>query len=115
MPEALDLGEIPQPTEFTYDAHFGYSPTPSPPPEIANQLTKEQIEMGMYKVESGQGQLQGTMGPPTLPQEEVTDKNRGARTKLPTVPPPPSRKRKDRENDVEAGSGSTARKKSRGH
>jgi hypothetical protein len=116
LPEDIDLGEIPEPSEFTYDPHYGYTPSPSPEPEIANQLTKEQIEMGMYKVEPGQGLPQGAMGPPAIPQEEAVDsfKNRGSRTKPPAVPPPPNRKRKERESDVELGSGSTGRKKSRG-
>jgi len=116
LPEDIDLGEIPEPSEFTYDAHYGYTPTPSPEPEIANQLTKEQLEMGMYKVEPGQGQPQGTMGPPAVPQEEAVEtfKNRGARSKPPAIPPPPNRKRKDRESDVELASGATGRKKSRG-
>lgn len=69
----------PSPSTYNFDAHFGYSPTPSPPPEIANQLTQPQITMGMYKLEPGTGGATGTstgtgsMGPPMpVPEKKAS-------------------------------------------
>ena len=77
--------DLPSPSKYSFDAHFGYTPSPSPPPEVANLLTQEQIDMGMYKVESGSGNpgpvVSGSMGPPqpVLREENIdTFKGRGA-------------------------------------
>ena len=130
-PSAEEDFQPPSPTAINYDAHYGYSPTPSPPPEVANQLTQEQTDMGMYKVEPGTGtQLQpvpGNMGPPQIVgREESVDifKGRGAvgsqagaargsRTQT-ILPPNPRRKRKDRESDAEENIAPSGRKKTRG-
>jgi hypothetical protein len=105
------------PSEFNHDPHYGYSPTPSPPPEIANQLTQEQIDMGMIKVEPGSGGLLGTMGPPQpVIREESVDTSFKTRrpSQRPSGPPAISgRKRKDRDSDGEDNTGSI-RKKTRG-
>lgn len=117
----MDLVEdIPpaSPSEFNFDPHYGYSPTPSPPPEIANQLTQEQIEMGMIKVEPGSGGLLGTMGPPQpVIREESVDTSFKTRrpSQRPSGPPVVSgRKRKDRDSDGEDNTGPIGRKKTRG-
>lgn len=106
------------PSEFNYDPHHGYSPTPSPPPEIANQLTQEQIDMGMIKVEPGSGGLLGTMGPPqpVIREESVDTSFKSKRpSQRPSGQPVVSgRKRKDRDSDGEENTGSIVRKKTRG-
>lgn len=108
------------PIKYSYDAHFGYTPSPSPPPEVANLLTQEQIDMGMYKVDPGSGTaapvISGSMGPPQLVlREEIVDtfKGRGAAgvggrgSRASAVLPSTSsasaarRKRKDRDSDGE--------------
>lgn len=128
-PPAEEDFEPPSPSTFDFDAHYGYSPTPSPPPEIANQLTQEQIEMGMYKVESGSGAIvAGNMGPPQpVVREEGIDtfKGRGGgggvtrgggRTTSTSSATLPSmrRKRKDRDSDAEENMALSSRKKSKG-
>jgi hypothetical protein len=117
-PPADEDFEPPSPSAFNFDAHFGYSPTPSPPPETANQLTQEQIDMGMFKVESGSGAAPGNMGPPQpVVREESVDtfKGRGAisRSKPSATLSGIRRKRKDRESDEETAA-TTSRKKTRG-
>jgi hypothetical protein len=107
------------PSEYSHDAHFGYSPTPSPPPEVANLLTQEQIDMGMIKVEPGSAGLLGTMGPPQpVLREESVDisfKNRRPSQRSTGAPAVvSSRKRKDRDSDGEDNTGSIGRKKTRG-
>jgi hypothetical protein len=109
------------PSQFDYDAHFGYSPTPSPPPEIANQLTQEQLDMSMFKVEPGALGSLGTMGPPQpVTREESVDAFKGrsrpsgrtSGTGLGVFPS--SRKRKDRDSEGEENGGPIGRKKTRG-
>jgi hypothetical protein len=108
------------PSQFDYDAHFGYSPSPSPPPEVANQLTQEQIEMGMFKVEPGSLGSLGTMGPPQpVTREESVDAFKGRKPSGRSSNPglgvyPSSRKRKDRDSEGEDNGGSIGRKKTRG-
>lgn len=108
------------PSQFDYDAHFGYSPSPSPPPEVANQLTQEQIEMGMFKVEPGTLGSLGTMGPPQpVTREESVDafkgrKPSGRSSNAGLGVYPSSRKRKDRDSEGEDNGGSIGRKKTRG-
>lgn len=116
-----DLPDEPMgPSQFDYDAHFGYSPTPSPPPEVANQLTQEQIDMSMFKVESGSVGLLGAMGPPQpIVREESVDAFKGRRPSVRTSGAglgvfPSSRKRKDRDSEGEDTGGSLGRKKTRG-
>jgi len=112
--------DAPSPSSFPYDPHFGYTPTPSPPPEVATQLTQEQIDMGMIKVEpgSGMGGQQGSMGPPAQPvqREENVDAFRGRSTgrRGSSAIVGGSRKRKDRDSDGEEVIGTTGRKKTRG-
>jgi hypothetical protein len=84
-PPADEEFDPPSPSKYNFDAHFGYTPSPSPPPEVANLLTQEQIDMGMYKVEPGLGTIApvapGSMGPPQpVLREEIVDtfKGRGA-------------------------------------
>jgi hypothetical protein len=106
-------------SQFDYDAHFGYSPTPSPPPEVANQLTQEQIDMSMFKVEPGSVGLPGTMGPPQpVAREESVDAFKGRRPVRTSGAGlgvfPSSRKRKDRDSEGEDNGGSLGRKKTRG-
>jgi hypothetical protein len=113
--EDVDV-ESPSPSAFDFDAHFGYSPTPSPAPEVANQLTQEQIDMGMFKVE-GTG-VPGNMGPPSLPfpgrEDTIDPLKRGARARTTALVPPGSRKRKDRDSEGEDNIPILARKRSRG-
>lgn len=117
-PPAEEDFDPPPASKFVYNAHFGYSPTPSPPPEVANQLTQEQTDMGMFKVEPGPGITgQGSMGPPQpVPREDNVDSfkrggNRGARS---TALLPSGRKRKDRDSEGEDNTASLGRKKTRG-
>jgi hypothetical protein len=115
-PEEEDF-DPPSPSKFVYDAHYGYSPTPSPPPEVANQLTQEQIDMGMFKVEPGSGiALQGNMGPPQpVPREDNVEafKRGGARGARSTAPSS-GRKRKDRDSEGEDNVAPLGKKKTRG-
>jgi len=110
----------PSPSKYSFDAHFGYTPSPSPQPEVANLLTQEQIDSGMYKVNAGSGTagpvISGSMGPPQLIlREDIVDAfkgrgvagagGRGARTSaaLPSMSSAAAarRKRKDRDSDGE--------------
>ena len=90
------------PSEFDYDGHFGYTPTPSPPPEVANALTQEQISMGMIKVEgiSLQG---GTMGPPFQPynayESNFDGNKRSGYSGRRMLAIPSQRKRRERDSD----------------
>jgi hypothetical protein len=108
--------DAPSPSAFPYDPHYGYSPTPSPPPEIANQLTQEQIDMGMIKIEPGSlGQTAtGNMGPPPQPvvREESVDafKGRGV-IRRSSASGTINRKRKDRDSDIDDSIVTTGRKK----
>lgn len=108
------------PSQFEYDAHFGYSPTPSPPPEVANQLTQEQIDMAMFKVEPGSLGSLGTMGPPQpVAREESVDAFKGRKPSGRSSNAAlgvflSSRKRKDRDSEGEDNGGSIGRKKTRG-
>jgi hypothetical protein len=79
------------------------------------QLTQEQIDMGMIKVESGSGGMMGSMGPPqAVAREDYVDmfKSRGGRGR--GAFSVSGRKRKDRDSDGEDMGGSIGRKKSRG-
>jgi hypothetical protein len=104
----------PSPDTFDFDAHFGYSPTPSPPPEVANQLTQEQIKMGMYKVEDSG--LNSSMGPPLFPYtiRDDVDLRRANRGRATNAGMQGTRKRKERDSDGEENAGTLNRKKSRG-
>ena len=105
------------PSDFNHNAHFGYSPTPSPPPEVANLLTQEQIDMGMIKVEPGSAGLLGTMGPPQqVVREESVDIS--FRNRRPSQQSSGAiwsgRKRKDRDSDGEDNTALIGWKKTRG-
>ena len=81
-PPADEEFDPPSPSKSNFDAHFGYTPSPPPPREVANLLTQEQIDMGMYKVEAGSGtaapMVPGSMGPPQpVLREEIVDMFRG--------------------------------------
>jgi hypothetical protein len=126
-PPADEEFDPPSPSKWDFDRHFGYSPSPSPPLEVANLLTQEQIDMGMYKVEPGAAAsiIPGNMGPPQpVLREEIVDtfKGRGAAgigvrgTRTSAVLPSTSsaaaaaaaatrRKRKDRDSEGEEPSG----------
>lgn len=118
----------PSPSTFNRDAHFGYSPTPSPPPEIATQLTTEQLGLGMFKVE---GLSHGMMASTHREDDPEAFRGRGsigsggtgiasggrnsARTGMTSVLPAiPRRKRKDRESDVDDNLAQSNRKRGRG-
>jgi len=110
--------KVPDAKDLQYDAHFGYSPTPSPPPEVALQLTQEQIDMGMVKVEPGSSQgATGNMGPPQpVVREESADTfRRGSRggARGGSVMSM-GRKRKDRDSEGEDNAAVIGRKRSRG-
>ena len=122
-PPADEEFDPPSLSKYNFDPHFGYTPSPSPPPEVANLLTQEQIDMGMYKLEPGSGTaapvVAGSMGPPQpVLREESVDMfkgrggagvgGRGTRTGgvLPSASSAAAarRKRKDRDSEGEESS-----------
>lgn len=120
----------PLPETFNRDVHFGYSPTPDPPIEIATQLTKEQIALGMFKVDGNSSS--GTTGLIQREEESVevfkarvqmtsgeTASGSGRRgssrpSVTSTIATATRRKRKDRESDVDDNPTALRRKKGRG-
>jgi len=122
----------PSPSTFNRDAHFGYSPTPSPPGEVATQLTKDQISLGMFKVEGNSSS--GMMGHPMSMHREdesadafrsrgqtvsggaaTASGGRGSTrlTMASTLSAATRRKRKDRDSDVDDNLAPSSKRKSR--
>jgi len=119
----------PSPATFDRDAHFGYTPSPSPSPEAATQLTREQIDMGMFKGHSASAL--DMMGPQqSIEREDLRadafksrsatgggssagTRRGGSRGAGLMVPSTMRRKRKDRENEVNEGAVTASQKMSR--